>query len=77
MAAPLAPREQALCAFAERLTLHVAHGAAGLDSLRAAGLDDEALLHVVEVVVFGGTGRLPVVAVAEAAKPERGSGIAG
>ncbi len=51
--APLDPRQQALCGFAERLTLAPASmSRADVDALRAAGLDDRAVLDAVQVIGY-------------------------
>ena len=53
-AAPLSGRERAICDFAELLTRspHAASKDEAHVPLRAAGLDDEAVLHLVEVVAY-------------------------
>lgn len=52
-AAPLTPRERAICAFAHRLAIdpHGA-GAAWHAELAAAGIDDESMLHIVQVAAY-------------------------
>ena len=50
---PLEPRDRALLRWAERLTRAPASVTrADVDALRAAGYDDEAILHAVEVVAY-------------------------
>lgn len=52
-AAPLDPRERAMAEFAHHLTVAVGEQRAQhLEALRAVGLDDLAILHVVEVVAY-------------------------
>jgi uncharacterized peroxidase-related enzyme len=58
--ARLGERESAMCAYAEKLTLHPADMTQGdLDSLRAVGLDDHQILELVQVVgMFNLTNRV-------------------
>lgn len=58
--ADLTPREQALCAYAEKLTLHPAEMTeADLNPLREAGLDNEQILEAVQVIgMFNMTNRV-------------------
>ena len=51
--APLAPRERAICEFAHRLAVD-AHGAGAAwhTRLAAEGVDDEEMLHVVEIAAY-------------------------
>lgn len=53
-AVELSPRERAICEFADLLTRspHAASTDEAHAPLRAAGLDDEAVLHLVEVVAY-------------------------
>ena len=51
--APLDDRQRALCVWAEKLTRAPgAMRATDLGPLRVAGLDDEAILHLAEVVAY-------------------------
>jgi uncharacterized peroxidase-related enzyme len=51
--AQLSPRERALCAFAEKLTLHPAEQTeADVLALRALGLDDRAIHDAIQVVAY-------------------------
>ncbi|AKH16056.1 MULTISPECIES: peroxidase-related enzyme [Deinococcus] len=58
--APLSPQQAALCAYAEKLTLTPAHMAEGdLHDLRAAGLNDHAILEATQVIgMFNMTNRV-------------------
>ncbi len=51
--APLDPVDSALCAYAEKLTrMPAAMTEADLQPLRAAGLDDPAIHHAVQVIAY-------------------------
>lgn len=51
--APLSEVDRALCAYAEKLTLHQHDvGPADLDALRAHGLDDTAIHDATQVVAY-------------------------
>ncbi len=51
--APLAPRDQALCGYAEKLTRAPSSvGRADVEQLRAAGFDDRAIHDAVQVIAY-------------------------
>ena len=51
--APLSAADQALCSYAEKLTLHQDEsGEADIDKLRAQGFDDRAIHDATQVIAF-------------------------